>query len=255
MITTKDVLAVWLFLGIAVPGWTFAYRWWVQRRDELDAWENERLALLKEIIDDAPQAELQQRQEVGVRRAILESLLEMGIDCFPEDLDPSDPRYRPPFERSVPDSPELNTALAAAVGSAGTPLVDESRRQRPVFKRPGQRSLHDKTCCIFDLVHLPSRTLIQVERHRKGFSGCWVACVYFPQFEKLKSVTMPTSFKQSGPDWFVQFEFSEVPADQPAVALEHAEQWFVRAAHGQARITGGAFALSADRRDSERRSH
>ena len=129
--------------GTSVSGWG------CKLRDELDAWENERLALLKEIIDDAPQAELQQRQEVGVRRAILESLLEMGIDCFPEDLDPSDPRYRPPFERSVPDSPELNTALAAAVGSAGTPLVDESRRQRPVFKRPGQRSLHDKTCCIF----------------------------------------------------------------------------------------------------------
>ena len=251
LITPRDVLAVWTFLGISIPGCTYAYRWWARRRDAFDISEEKMQALMRDLIsndvEDEERKQVQRRQEVAVRQAISVSLLEFGIDYYPDNLDPADSRYRAPTQKSSPDSAEVTSVLDAAVGDPHGFSIDEIRRRRPIFKRPGQRLLRNKSCKVFDVVHLPSRTLIQVERHRKTFSRGWAACVYFPEFEKLDSITMPATFKGPGPDWIVQFKFSEVPADQPDKALDYAEKWFVRAAYGQAKITEGVFALSGDR--------
>ena len=251
MIAPRDVLAVWTFLGISITGCTYAYRWWARRRDAFDIAEEKMQALMRDVIssdvEDEERKQVQRRQEVAVRQAISESLLEMGVDYYPDNLDPADPRYLAPTQKSSPYSAEVTSVLYAAVGESRGYSNDEIRRRRPIFKRPSQRLMRNKSCDVFDDVHLPSRTLIQVERHRKTFSGGWAACVYFPKFEKLKSLTMPASFKGPGPDWIVQFKFSEVASDQPEMALEYAEKWFVRAAYGHARITEGAFALSDDR--------
>lgn len=251
MITPRDVLAVWTFLGISIPGCVYVYRWWARRRAAFDVAEEKMKALRRDLIEidveNEQQKELQRRQEVAVRQALLAWLLEMGIDYYPDNLDAADPRYRAPVQKSSPDSEEVTSVLDVAVGEASGFSLDEIRRRRPIFKRPGQRLLRNKSCNVFDVVHLPTRTLIQVERHRKTFSGGWAACVYLPEFEKLNSITMPATFKGPGPDWIVQFKFSEVPADQPEMALECAEKWFVRAAYGHAKITEGAFALSHDR--------
>ena len=251
MTTLRDVLSVWTFLGISIPGCTYAYRWWARRRDAFDVAEQNMLALQEDMMsneaEDERQKQLLRSQEVAVRQAVSASLLEVGIDYYPDNLDPVDPRYRAPPQRSAPDPAEVASVLDVAVGESSGFSVDELRRRRPIFKRPGQRLLRNKSCNVFDVVHLPSRTLIQVERHRKTFSGGWAACVYFPEFEKLQSITMPATFKSPGPDWIVQLNFSEVPADQPETALDFAEKWFVRAAYGHARITEGAFALSDDR--------
>jgi hypothetical protein len=242
---------MWTFLGISIPSCTCAYRWWARRRDAFDVAEEKMRALKRDLIsndvEDEQRKQLQRRQEVAVRQAISASLMELGIDYYPDNLDPADPGYRAPTEKASPDSAEVTSALDAAVGEPHGLSIDEMRRRRPIFKRPGQRLLRNKSCNVFDDVHLPSRTLIQVERHRKTFSGCWAACVYFPEFEKLNSLTMPATFKGPGPDWGVQFKFSEGPADQPEIALEYEEKWFVRAAYGDEKITEGAFALSDDR--------
>lgn len=251
LITPRDVLAVWTFLGISNPGCTYTYRWWARRRDAFDVAEEKMLALQRDLIsnevEDEQRKQLLRSQEVAVRQAVSASLSEMGIDYHPDNLDPADPRYRAPIQMSSPASAEVASVLDVAVGESSGFSIDELRRRRPIFKRPGQRLLRNKSCNVFDVVHLPTRTLIQVERHRKTFSGGWAGCVYFPEFEKVKSITMPATFKGPGPEWIVQFKFSEVPADQPEMALEYAEKWFVRAAYGQAKITEGAFALSDDR--------
>lgn len=250
MITPRDVLAAWIFFGISIPGCAYAYRWWARRRDAFDVADEKMRALhedmLRNDVEEEQRKLVQRSQEVAVRHAISASLLEMGIDYYPDNLDPADPRYRAPVQRSS-DSAEVASVLDAAVGEPHGFSNDEIRRRRPIFKRPTQRLLRNKSENVFDVVHMPSRTLIQVERHRKAFSGGWTACVYFPEFEKVNSISMPATFNSPGPDWIVQFKFSEVPAHEPEMALEYAEKWFVRAAYSQAKITEGAFALSDDR--------